>query len=323
MCRRASLSSAPAGGAGALASQIWQGPACIADFVGARPCRARFLRRALPVDDKPKAPPRILTVAASDSGGGAGIQADLKTITALGGFGMSALTALTAQNTVAVTGIFEVPPRFVAAQIDAVALDIGVDAAKTGMLASAATVQVVAERLEAHGIDRIVVDPVMVSKSGARLLSPEGEGALRERLLPLALMVTPNLHEAGVLAGMEVTGRGQMREAARRIAALGARNVLVKGGHLEGDPVDLLFDGRDFFEVARPRVRTTSTHGTGCTYASAIATFIGFGMPLREAVESARDALQRALEHALALGSGHGPLDHAAMWRPVRREDAE
>ncbi|MDP6439509.1 MAG: bifunctional hydroxymethylpyrimidine kinase/phosphomethylpyrimidine kinase [Candidatus Brocadiia bacterium] len=265
--------------------------------------------------------PRILAIAGSDSGGGAGIQADLKTITALGGFGMSALTALTAQNTLAVTAVHEVPPEFVAEQIDAVASDIGVDAAKTGMLGTAAIVEVVAERLGAHGIDRLVVDPVMVSKGGARLLEADAEETLRARLLPLALVATPNLSEAGVLAGMRVGTLDEMREAARRIAGLGSRHVLVKGGHLAGEPVDLLFDGRDFGEIVRPRIATENTHGTGCTYASAIATYIGFGMAVPDAIERARDAVQRGLEKALPFGSGHGPLDHRAMCKEHEGRD--
>jgi len=259
-------------------------------------------------------PPRILAIAGSDSGGGAGIQADLKTITALGGFGMTAITAVTAQNTLGVTGIHELPPRFVAEQIDAVVEDIGVDAAKTGMLGSAPIVYIVAERILRHGIKRLVVDPVMVAKSGARLLAPEAEAELRDRLLPLALVVTPNLAEAAALAGCEVATLEGMREAGRRIADTGAQWVLIKGGHLSGDPVDLLFDGAEFIKLARPRVLTQNTHGTGCTYASAIATFLGHGCSVPDAVTRARDAVQVALEHSLSIGRGHGPLDHSAMF---------
>ena len=268
-------------------------------------------------------PPRILTIAGSDSGGGAGIQADLKTITALGGFGMSAITALTAQNTVAVTAVHGVPAEFVAQQIDAVATDIGVDAAKCGMLFSAAAVETVADRLKAHGIDQLVVDPVMLSKSRAPLLSADAMQALRTVLLPLALVVTPNLPEAAALAGIEVSTISQMRSAARRIAELGPRHVLVKGGHLEGDAVDLLYNGADFAEIRRPRIATKNTHGTGCTYSAAIATFIGAGMDVTEAVEAARDALHIGIGHALNLGAGHGPLDHRAMFLPDRRPHTE
>ena len=263
-------------------------------------------------------PPRILTIAGSDSGGGAGIQADLKTITALGGFGMSALTALTAQNTIGVTGIQEIPPEFVARQIDAVAEDIGIDAAKTGMLSSAAVIEVVSERLQRHHVERLVVDPVLAAKSGARLLRPEAEQTLRHKLLPLALVVTPNLHEASVLAGRTVATLRDMREAALRIAAMGPRWVLVKGGHLNGDPVDVLFDGRQYIELARPRIATQNTHGTGCTYAAALATYIGWGLSVPEAAEAARDAVQMALERSLALGHGRGPVNHHALFWAYR-----
>jgi len=261
-----------------------------------------------------KMPPRILTIAGSDSGGGAGLQADLKTITALGGFGMSAVTALTAQNTVGVSGVHEVPAEFVALQIDAVAEDIGVDAAKTGMLMSRPVVEIVADRLRRHGIERLVVDPVMVSKSGARLLREDAEQALRQKLLPLALVVTPNLEEAVVLAGGRARTLEDARELARRIHGLGPKWVLVKGGHLEGAPVDVLFDGRAFTEIERPRVPTRNTHGTGCTYASAIATLLGWGRGVPDAVATARDAVQRAIEQSLALGKGHGPVNHHAIF---------
>ncbi len=270
----------------------------------------------MPQDAIRELPPCVLAIAGSDSGGGAGIEADIKTITARGGFGMAAITALTAQNTLGVAGVYEIPPQFVARQIDAVAEDIGVDVAKTGMLCGAATVEVVADCIRRHSITRLVVDPVMVAKSGAPLLKPDAVSALRQKLLPLALVVTPNLREAAALAEMEVTTLEEMRRAAQRIAKLGPRWVLVKGGHLPGDPVDLLFDGREFIELARPRVPTENTHGTGCTYASALATYIGWGLSVPEAAESARDAVQTGLENSLALGRGHGPLDHHAMFRP-------
>jgi len=255
---------------------------------------------------------RILTVAGSDSGGGAGIQADLKTITAMGGFGMSAITALTAQNTREVRGIHELPAEFVALQIDAVAEDIGVDAAKTGMLANASIVEAVADRLAFHGIERLVVDPVMVSESGAVLLGEDAHERLKTLLLPLALVVTPNLMEAQVLAGMPVGCVAEMKEAAERIMECGCRWVLVKGGHLEGEPVDVLFDGTDFVEIVRPRVLTKNTHGAGCTYSAAIAVGLGKGMDVAQAVQAARDAVQKALQNALPLGMGSGPVNHGA-----------
>jgi hydroxymethylpyrimidine kinase/phosphomethylpyrimidine kinase len=258
--------------------------------------------------------PRILTIAGSDSGGGAGIQADLKTITALGGFGTSAITALTAQNTLGVRAVHPVEPAFVAAQIDAVAEDIGVDAAKTGMLAERAVVEAVADAVRRHAIRPLVVDPVMVAKSGDALLEPEAVGALRELILPLATVVTPNLAEAAELAGRPVADRDDMREAAARLLDLGPEWVLVKGGHLPGDPVDVLCHGDECRELRRPRVETRSTHGTGCTYSAAIATMLGRGLPLLEAVERARDALQAALEAGLDLGKGAAPLGHGALF---------
>ncbi len=257
--------------------------------------------------------PIVLTIAGSDSGGGAGIQADLKTITVLGAYGASALTALTAQNTTGVRGVMEVPPEFVAAQIDAVMEDIGADAAKTGMLGGRAVVEVVADRVRHHAIGPLVVDPVMVAKSGDELLASDAVDALRRLLLPLATVVTPNLPEAAVLTGISVETPDDMREAARRIHALGPQYVLVKGGHLEGEPTDLLFDGNAFHVVTRPRVNTPNTHGTGCTYSAAIATGLARGMAVEPAVEWARDALQAALEGSLALGRGCGPLGHGSM----------
>jgi len=258
---------------------------------------------------------RVLTIAGSDSGGGAGIQADLKTITALGAFGASAVTALTAQNTLGVRGVHEVPPQFVAAQIDAVMEDIGADAAKTGMLSSRPIIEVVADRVRHHAIRPLVVDPVMVAKSGAPLLAVDARQTLKSALLPLAKVVTPNLPEAVEIAGIAAGGEADVRELARRVHECGPEWVLVKGGHREGEPVDVLFDGTDFLEVVRPRVRTRNTHGTGCTYAAAIATGLARGMAVPQAVEWARSALQKALEASLDLGGGVGPLGHAAMFR--------
>ncbi len=267
--------------------------------------------------------PRILTIAGSDSGGGAGIQADLKTILALGGYGMSSITALTAQNTVGVRDVLPIPPEFVAAQIDAVVEDIGVDAAKTGMLADAGIVECVAERIRHYRIRPLVVDPVMVAKSGDSLLAPEARDVLRRELLPLATVLTPNLDEAAVLAQMRVHNPQQAREAARRIHALGPEWVLVKGGHLPGEPRDVLFDGQGFFDIVRPRVETKSTHGTGCTFSAAIAVELARGAGVPEAVQRARDALQAALQGALPLGSGTGPLNHARMIGERNKEDLD
>jgi hydroxymethylpyrimidine/phosphomethylpyrimidine kinase len=255
--------------------------------------------------------PRALTIAGSDSGGGAGIQADLKTFLALGCHGMSALTALTAQNTVAVTAIHEVPPEFVIAQIDAVVSDIGVDAAKTGMLSSAAIVEAVAKAIEVHGIGRLVVDPVFVSKHRDHLLAPEAVVALTERLLPLAEVVTPNLYEAeSLVGGGEIESLDDMREAARALKALGARFVLVKGGHLPGDSaIDLLFDGKDFVELSGPRFDTEDTHGTGCALSAAIAARLAHGDETPTAVRAAKDFVAGTIRYGLRLGKGYGPVN--------------
>ncbi|MDQ7820577.1 MAG: bifunctional hydroxymethylpyrimidine kinase/phosphomethylpyrimidine kinase [Armatimonadota bacterium] len=258
---------------------------------------------------------RALTIAGSDSGGGAGIQADLKTFAVLGVFGTSAITALTAQNTCAVTGVVEVDPAFVAAQIDAVATDIGVDAAKTGMLANAAIIEAVADRVRRHGIARLVVDPVMVAKSGAPLLRPDAVDALRTRLLPLALVVTPNLPEASALAGgMPIRTEADMLEAARAIGALGPRYVVVKGGHLEesDEAVDLLWDGLRTHRLAAARARTPHTHGTGCIFSAAIAAWLARGADPPAAVAAAKRFVTAAIQGALPLGRGRGPANPLA-----------
>jgi len=254
--------------------------------------------------------PTALTIAGSDSGGGAGLQADLKTFAALGVYGTSAVTAVTAQNTVGVRAVEEVSPATVAAQIDAVLEDIGADAAKTGMFSSAAIIAAAAGRIGAYGITRLVVDPVMVAKSGDRLLREDAVRALRTILLPLALVVTPNLPETETLAGMPIAGRADLEEAARRIAALGPRYVLVKGGHAPGDPVDLLFDGHAFREYPGERIATTSTHGTGCTLSAAIAAYLARGLPVEAAIARAKGYVEAAMRAADPLGHGHGPLHH-------------
>jgi hydroxymethylpyrimidine/phosphomethylpyrimidine kinase len=258
--------------------------------------------------------PRALTIAGSDSGGGAGIQADLKTFAAFGVYGASAITAVTAQNTIGVRAIHEVPADVVAAQIDAVLDDIGADAAKTGMLSSVEIVEAVADRLRAHAFAPLVVDPVMVAKSGDALLRPEAVQALIELLLPLAAVVTPNAPEATVLSGVEVRDAESAREAARRIHGLGPAMVIVKGGHLEGDRSDdLVFDGRSFEILSGRRIETPHTHGTGCTFSAAIAACLARGMEPLAAAREARGFLQGAIEHAEPLGAGHGPVNH--LWR--------
>src|SRR5688500_11629199 len=215
--------------------------------------------------------PRALTIAGSDSGGGAGIQADLKTFSAFRVFGMSVITAVTAQNSVGVQGVENLPPAFVARQLHSVLEDFGADAAKCGMLSTAPIIEAVAAGLAERPVDKLVVDPVMVAKSGDPLLQPDARAALIGRILPLALVVTPNLPEAEALTGMPVTTRAEMEEAARRIHAMGPRNVLVKGGHLKGEAVDLLWTGRALTAFSAPRIDSTNTHGTGCTLSAAIA----------------------------------------------------
>jgi len=255
---------------------------------------------------------RILTIAGSDSGGGAGIQADLKAITLLGGFGMSVITALTAQNTLGVHGIHEIPPSFVEKQMEVVLSDIGADAIKTGMLAHSEIIGVVAKKIRQYGLKYVVVDPVMVAKSGDSLLRKDAREALIRELIPLAWVVTPNLPEASVLAGFKVTSVEEMRKAARRIHRLGAKHVVVKGGHLKGRAVDLLYDGKRFEEIVAPRIKTKNTHGTGCTYASAIATFLARGDTVYGAVQKAKIFITLAIQSGLSLGKGTGPTNPAA-----------
>jgi len=255
--------------------------------------------------------PRVLTIAGSDSGGGAGIEADLKTFTALEVYGMAAITSVTAQNTMGVTGVHDLPPAFVAQQIDAVARDIGVDAVKTGMLSNAGIIEAVADSIAAHGIERLVVDPVMAAKSGDALLHESARDALIRRILPIAFMVTPNIPETETLAGMKVVRVEDIREAARRLHGLGARHVLIKGGHLEGGAAtDYLFDGASFEEFTTARIATKNTHGTGCTYSAAIAACLAKGLAVQEAVRQAKAYLTEAIRHGFALGQGHGPLNH-------------
>jgi hydroxymethylpyrimidine/phosphomethylpyrimidine kinase len=253
--------------------------------------------------------PRALTIAGSDSGGGAGIQADLKTFALLGVWGMSAVTSVTVQNTQGVDGVCDVPPEIVGAQIRSVALDIGVDAAKTGMLSSRAIVEAVAEAVADTGIERLVVDPVFVSKHGHPLLRPDAVDALRARVVPLAALVTPNLPEAGGLAGFDVATRDDMRRAADAILSLGAGAVLVKGGHLEDASADDLFaDGTDVEWIRGPRIDTPNTHGTGCVLSAAIAAHLARGAPLLEAVRRGKAFVTEAIRHAAAVGHGIGPV---------------
>jgi hydroxymethylpyrimidine/phosphomethylpyrimidine kinase len=254
--------------------------------------------------------PKALTIAGSDSGGGAGIQADLKTFSAFRVFGMSVITAVTAQNSVGVQGVFDLPPEFVGRQIDSVLADFGADAVKIGMLSTSPIIGAVADRLRAHRPERIVLDPVMIAKSGNPLLQPDARTALIKELLPLALVVTPNLHEAEALAGMPVTTERDMEEAARRILALGPRNVLVKGGHLRDSATDILWNGRDLSRFTAPRLDSTNTHGTGCTLSSAIAAGLARGHALRDAIGEAKAYVTAAIREGFQAGRGVGALRH-------------
>ncbi len=254
--------------------------------------------------------PSALTIAGSDSGGGAGIQADLKTFAALGVYGTSALTAITAQNTVGVTAVHEIPTEVIAAQIEAVISDIGADAVKTGMLSSSAIVEMVAQELKRHRVERLVVDPVMIAKSGDSLLQAEAVEALRSKLVPLAAVVTPNIPEAEVLTGMTVASLDDMRRAAEHIVGMGARSVVVKGGHLAGPATDLFYDGAQFKEFTAPRIDPVNTHGTGCTFASAVAAGLACDMSVFDSVAQAKEYVTEAIFRSFPIGQGHGPLNH-------------
>jgi hydroxymethylpyrimidine/phosphomethylpyrimidine kinase len=270
-------------------------------------------------DDGPGQVARALTIAGSDSGGGAGIQADLKTFAAFGVYGTSAITAVTAQNTSGVTDWLAMPPDLVAKQIDAVLSDIGADAVKTGMLANAAIVETVAAKMREYRVENLVVDPVMVAKSGHQLLVRDAVSALVRDLLPLALVVTPNLPEAEVLTNRAIASWDDVRGAAARIVEMGARAVVIKGGHFkeEASSTDLLYDGQQYRAFKAVRVPTRSTHGTGCTFASAIAAGLAKGMQLGDAVALAKSYVTLAIQHAYPVGHGHGPVHHFyRYWQP-------
>ncbi len=261
---------------------------------------------------------RVLTIAGSDSGGGAGIQADLKTFAANGCYGMSVITALTAQNTQGVSGIHPVPPEFVAQQLDAVLADIGVDAVKIGMLFSPELIEAIARKLREYRVAQVVLDPVMVAASGDKLLRDDAVAALKEHLIPLAALITPNLPEAAVLLDREIATREAMASAATALADLGCQNVLVKGGHLvDGDSADCLYLGvsRPIQWLASPRIATRNNHGTGCTLSSAIAARLAQGDPMETAVRRAKDYITGAIQAGAeyAIGHGHGPVHH--FWR--------
>ena len=252
-----------------------------------------------------------MTIAGSDSGGGAGIQADLKTFAAMGVYGTSAITAVTAQNTRGVTDALDLPTSLIRSQIDAIVSDIGTDAVKTGMLSSSEIIEAVTGKIVEHGLTTLVVDPVMVAKSGDRLLQVQAVEVLRTLLVPLATVVTPNAPEAEVLTGRRVASVDDARRAARALVEeLGAGSAVVKGGHLEGPATDVLYQAGEFIEFTRPRLETKNTHGTGCTFASATAAGLAKGMSVAEAVGAAKEYVTAAISAAFPMGGGHGPLNH-------------
>ncbi|HBW34325.1 bifunctional hydroxymethylpyrimidine kinase/phosphomethylpyrimidine kinase [Desulfosporosinus sp. BICA1-9] len=253
---------------------------------------------------------KVLTIAGSDSSGGAGIQADLKTFCAHGVYGMSVITAVTAQNTQGVFAVQDISREVIAQQIEAVFDDIEVDGVKIGMVSQVQTIEVIAEKLKHYAPQRIVLDPVMVSKSGYHLLNPEAEVTLSRELLPMAMIVTPNIPEAEVMTKRSIGTLKQMEEAAKVIYQMGAKNVLLKGGHLEDDSVDILFDGQEFSYFSSVRIATKNTHGTGCTLSSAITANLALGYSLNQAVSLAKEYITIAIQHSLAIGKGVGPTHH-------------
>jgi hydroxymethylpyrimidine/phosphomethylpyrimidine kinase len=257
--------------------------------------------------------PVALTIAGSDSGGGAGIQADLKTFAALGVHGTSAITAVTAQNTLGVSGYLELPPDIVRAQIDDVVSDLAPAAAKTGMLSSVEIIEVVAAAVERHGIANLVVDPVMVAKGGAKLLRDDAVDALRTRLLPLAAVLTPNLPEAEVLLGRPIATREERERAACELVALGCRAAVVKGGHAETDADDVVYEGGRLTWLPGERIATANTHGSGCVFSAAIAAGLARGLPVGDALAAAKTFVTGAIRNSLEIGHGHGPVN--PMWR--------
>jgi hydroxymethylpyrimidine/phosphomethylpyrimidine kinase len=265
--------------------------------------------------------PVALTIAGSDSGGGAGIQADLKTFAALGVHGTSAITAITAQNTTGVTEILELPVSLIREQIRVVVDDMGVGAAKTGMLSSSEIIAAVAAALAQHRVDKLVVDPVMVAKGGARLLRDDAVTALREYLIPLATVITPNLPEAEVLLGRKIASLDERRTAARDLVGLGARIAVVKGGHADRDAVDVFFDGSQTIELEAQRISTPNTHGSGCVFSAAITAGLARGLAPLEAVREAKAFITEAIANSLEIGHGHGPVN-PAFAPPARAQGA-
>lgn len=253
---------------------------------------------------------KVLTIAGSDCSGGAGIQADLKTFAAHAVYGMSVITAVTVQNTQKVFAAQDIDRDIVAGQIEAIFEDIEIDGVKIGMVSQVSIIEVIADLLEKYNPPIIVADPVMVSTSGYHLLNPEAEATLIKRLLPLAFIITPNIPEAEVFTGMPISTLQQMEDAARAICQMGAKNVLLKGGHLRNDAVDILYDGREYSYFSSARINTKHTHGTGCTLSSAITSNLAMGHSITEAVALAKEYITGAIEHSIALGKGNGPVNH-------------
>jgi hydroxymethylpyrimidine/phosphomethylpyrimidine kinase len=266
---------------------------------------------------------KALTIAGSDSGGGAGIQADLKTFQELGVFGMSALTAVTAQNTLGVHAVYPMSAEAVVKQIEAIGADIGADAVKTGMLFNAEIIEAVAEQLSIYGWENVVVDPVMIAKGGASLLQMEAISAMKKFLLPRSKVITPNIPEAEVLTGMVIHCTEDKKEAARKLYEYGVKNVVIKGGHdeNESESTDILFDGKEFYTFTSQRIETKNTHGTGCTFSAVITAELAKGATIHEAVLKAKDFIQAAIEDQLEIGQGHGPTNHWAYGKRNRTRE--
>jgi hydroxymethylpyrimidine/phosphomethylpyrimidine kinase len=261
----------------------------------------------------------LLTIAGSDCSGGAGIQADLKTFAAHGAYGMSVIVSVVAENTSRVLSVRDLEPDVISSQIDAVFEDIRVDGVKIGMLSGVEQMRAVAQKLRQYRPQGTVLDPVMVAKGGCALMHPEALQTLKEELLPLADVLTPNLPEAEALTGEKIETSEERRRAAEKICRMGAKSVLLKGGHLSGEAEDLLFDGSRFYRFTHRRIATKNTHGTGCTLSSAIAVNLAEGMPLPDAVRAAKEYVTAAIEHALPIGKGHGPTNHFYFMKGIRQ----
>lgn len=265
---------------------------------------------------------KALTIAGSDSGGGAGIQADLKTFQELGVFGMSALTAVTAQNTLGVHGVYPLTAEAVASQIDAIGTDMGTNALKTGMLFNAEIIEMVSEKIKQYRWKNVVVDPVMIAKGGASLLQNEAVEALKQHLLPLAMVITPNIPEAEVITGMKIKSLEDKQAAAKKMVEFGAKHIVLKGGHDEenDEAVDVFYDGNEFSYFTSKRIQTKNTHGTGCTFSAALTAGLAKGQGVKEAVAVAKSFIQAAIEDDLHIGAGHGPTNHWAYNRRLGNE---